>query len=58
MAGRNQILEQPEKHNVTFEKKQWSELAKIAKQDRVSIHEVIRRACDALTAQKSQTRTS
>lgn len=59
MAGRNQILEDPEQHNVTFEKKQWNKAAEIAKQERVSIHEIIRRAVDALPAKKqSQPRAS
>ena len=54
MSGRNQILEQPEKHNVTFEKAQWKAIQAIAKREKISIHEAIRRAVEAFTAMKNE----
>jgi hypothetical protein len=55
MPGRIQILDQPEKHNVTFEKRQWKELEKIARRERRSIHEIIRQAVDANLPKRDST---
>ena len=54
MSGRTPILEQPEQHNVTFEKAQWKAIQAIAKREKISIHEAIRRAVEAFTAMKNE----
>ena len=54
MSGRTPILEQPEQHNVTFEKAQWKAIQAIAKREKISIHEAIRRAVESFTAAKNQ----
>ncbi len=50
---RTQILEQPEKHNITFERRQWKALEKIARAERRPIHEIIRQAVDAILLKRT-----
>jgi predicted DNA-binding ribbon-helix-helix protein len=54
MVGRVPILREPEQHNVTFEKAQWKAIQAIAKREKISIHEAIRRAVEAFAATKNQ----
>ncbi len=56
MAGRTPILEDPEKHNVTFEKRQWKDLEKQAKTQKRSIHDIIREAVDQRPAVRTDSK--